>query len=80
MAHNILAQQFVGTESAWHRLGITDSTILRAMEAVERGNMGWDIIKHPLSAIMPDGLVIPTSVFGLMRPPVAGSDEWVKKM
>lgn len=77
MAHNILAQQFVGTESAWHRLGITDSTILRAMEAVERGNMGWDIIKHPLSAIMPDGLVIPTSVFGLMRPPVVGSDEWV---
>lgn len=77
MAHNILGNQFAGTESAWHRLGINDATILSAMEAVTRGGMDWDIIKHPLSANMPNGLVILTDYYGLIRPPVAGSDEWI---
>lgn len=76
MAHDILGNMFSGTASAWHSLGIVDSAILTATDGMNRGGMNYDIHKVPLTAIMPDGTQIPTSVYGLMREPVTADPQW----
>lgn len=79
MAHDILGNQFAATESAWHRLGIIDATIARAIDAVDRAGMNWHIHKLPVQFTMPDGSVIQdSSAFSLWREPVAGSTEWAR--
>jgi len=77
MPDDILAgRMFVATESAWHNLGRVDSTMESFTKAVESvDGMSFDIHKIPLTATMPNGMVIDTGGYGLFRDPI-DSDEY----
>jgi hypothetical protein len=78
MPDDILAgRMFVGTESAWHSLGNVDSTMESFVKAVESvPGMDFGIHKMPLTATMPNGMVIDTGSYGLFRDPVDSSGEY----
>lgn len=77
MAHGILENMFVGRESAWHNLGVTNDGINSALQAVFEGDMDYEIHKSPLTVHTPDGQIIPFDSFGLMRGPTRNDNNYV---
>lgn len=76
MAHAILDGMYAGTESAWHRLGIVDPTIVRSLDAINRGGMDYTIYKMPLQAISQDGIIIPFDTFGIVCGPTIKDNNY----
>lgn len=77
MAHAILENMYAGRQSAWHNLGIVDSSMANAKEAVQRGGMDYDIHKMPLSLLTPEGTMIAFNSYGLLRGPTAQDPNYV---
>jgi hypothetical protein len=77
MAHDLLGNRFAGTESAWHLLGKVNESYVSSLQAAKDTDQLFTIHKTPLMAVAPDGTQIPTTVFGLLREPVADDNEWV---
>lgn len=74
MAHDLLGDRmFVGTESAWHNLGVINPLADSFMQAVTIPQLGMDysIHKLPLTATLPDGTIVATDSYGLVRDPIA---------
>jgi phage/plasmid-like protein (TIGR03299 family) len=76
MAADILGEMYAGVQSAWHKLGIVDPTLVTSRAAIAVGGMDYQIYKQPLMATAPDGTSIEVPLFGLMREPVAADYAW----
>jgi len=68
MPASIFGDRFLGREPAWHRLGtVMDTTNLTATEAMEIADIGFPVIKVPTHAEMPDGTLVETGQFAVVR-------------
>lgn len=77
MAHNILGNRFYNRSNkpAWHHLGINDPSDHTAEEALRRIGH-YDVRKVPLYAELPDGTMMETENFAIIREPMAEDNRW----
>ena len=68
MPASLFGDRFLGREPAWHRLGkVMDTTDLTATQAMEIADIGFDVLKVPTHAEMPDGTLVETGQFAVVR-------------
>ena len=68
MPASLFGDRFLGREPAWHRLGkVMDTTDLTATQAMEIADIGFDVLKVPTHAEMPDGTLVNTGQFAVVR-------------
>ncbi len=77
MPASIFGDRFLGREPAWHRLGqVMDTTDLTATEAMKIADIAFPITKVPTLAEMPDGTLIETKQWAIVREPTTDDPEY----
>ena len=77
MPASIFGDRFLGREPAWHRLGqVMDTTDLTATEAMKIADIAFPITKVPTLAEMPDGTLIETKQWAIVREPTSDDPEY----
>lgn len=83
MADNIFGERFLGARKpAWHDKGTVFTDSPSALEAIQRANCDFEVVKAPLMASVPAGMgnlqeaVAINDRFALMRQPTDDDPEW----
>lgn len=77
MPASIFGDRFLGREPAWHRLGkVMDTTNLTATEAMEIADIAFPVTKVPTLAEMPNGDLIETKQWAIVREPTKDDPEY----
>ena len=76
MPASLFGERFLGRKPAWHRLGtVMDSQGMSATEAMRIADIGFPITKVPTYAELPNGDLIQTNQYAVVREPTSDDPE-----
>ena len=68
MPASLFGERFLGRKPAWHRLGtVMDTQGMSATEAMRIADIGFPITKVPTYAELPNGDLIQTNQYAVVR-------------